>query len=819
MKARTELLPDTEVVSLYGLFLITQDQMSVAPYVSEGLRRMGATPVTISTASLLDPEKLAAEINEARSVNGEVRGIIHLSALSPIPMPETLSEWRQYTQIDCKSLLTVLQICASDLTPPAPLPYEERGVSSAPLLLGGQGERFPYTQVLAASLLGGQFGRDGSCSSGLPTGGGSKGLLKTMVQEWSGVEAKAIDFDDSLSAAEIARTIIQELLGSGGHSEIGYPQGKRMVFQPVLAPLSSLPASSLPIHPAKDWVVLITGGARGITAEIASTFLIPGITLILVGRSPEPAEESPNTVGIEDVSQLRKILLAVQGKPVTPVQIENQLRGILRDRVIRRNLSHCRQAGVNVEYQAVDVRNAEEFGCFIEEIYSRYGRLDAVVHGAGVIEDKLIVDKTLESFDFVFDTKVDSAFILSRHLRPDSLKLLVFFTSVAGSFGNRGQSDYAAANEVVNRLAWQLDQRWQNTRIVALNWGPWDITGMASESVNRQFRERGVIPIPPDAGRHFFIEELRYGNKGDTELIIGTFEGLGAGKEGTGDWGLGTGHPITFSQLQIQPNSTVTLEHTFSLLLHPYLQDHCLDGKPVLPAAGALEWMAQFVQAAWSEWTVTEVRDLRVLRGIVLEEARKVLFIARASTHADLESLEVAAQIVDPESKIPFYRATVILRPQMLASPKVQIDALDSGNSLDVAVAYRDYLFHGPSFQLLTAIDRLNGQGIDAEVMPSQQSSWLFDLALIDTAPQLAIAWSRVQKGTTALPSRFGSVIRYGKSALNSVLKVAFRVTQADDHMLVYDAIFIDENGNVRFHLKDIESTCNTALNRLASKL
>jgi hypothetical protein len=66
-----------------------------------------------------------------------------------------------------------------------------------------------------------------------------------------------------------------------------------------------------------------------------------------------------------------------------------------------------------------------------------------------------------------------------------------------------------------------MDERWRNTRVVAINWGPWDTTGMASEEVKRQFRERGVIPIPLPAGRQFFAEELLYGSKGETEVIAG----------------------------------------------------------------------------------------------------------------------------------------------------------------------------------------------------------------------------------------------------------------------------------------------------------
>ena len=78
-------------------------------------------------------------------------------------------------------------------------------------------------------------------------------------------------------------------------------------------------------------------------------------------------------------------------------------------------------------------------------------RIDGVIHGAGVIQDKLIRDKTPESYDRVFGTKVESALILSRRLQFEQLKFCVFFASVAGRFGNRGQSDYAAANEVLSQ--------------------------------------------------------------------------------------------------------------------------------------------------------------------------------------------------------------------------------------------------------------------------------------------------------------------------------------------------------------------------------
>ncbi len=505
MRSRQEPLPECELLSPKGLFLITEDELSVAPYVCKALQQMGIPTASIESSTLRSPEALAQAVALQRQIHGSVTGIVHLAPLSTNPMPDTLSDWRQYAQNQSKSLFQLLQLCATDLQ---------------------QAGQQQQGRVLAASLFGGYFGRDGRCGPGLPTGGSSTGLLKTLIAEWSGIRAKAIDFDTSLSPMEMARHIIQELLLPGGRVEVGYPQGNRTIFQTVPAPLGGEEMGRISqfLTPDADWVVLVTGGAQGITAEITSELLIPGITLVVVGRSPEPHEESPVTAGITDIGEMRQVLLQqarLQRLAVTPVQIEGQIKRAFRDRAIRSNLERFKQAGANVKYLSVDVRNIEEFGGLIDSIYSRYGRLDAVVHGAGIIEDKLIVDKTPASFDRVFDTKVDSTFILSRHLRPNSLKILVLFSSVAGRCGNRGQSDYAAANEIVNRLAWQIDERWPNTRVVAINWGPWDTTGMASEEVKRQFRERGVIPIPLPAGRQFFVEELRYGHKGETEVIAG----------------------------------------------------------------------------------------------------------------------------------------------------------------------------------------------------------------------------------------------------------------------------------------------------------
>ncbi|MGA7384363.1 MAG: SDR family NAD(P)-dependent oxidoreductase, partial [Methylocella sp.] len=208
------------------------------------------------------------------------------------------------------------------------------------------------------------------------------------------------------------------------------------------------------------------------------------------------------------------------GSAAEPGAIEAAYRRLLKQREIRATIEALRRSAKSVEYHQVDVRDEIAFGGLIDRIYAAHGRIDGVIHGAGIVEDKLIRDKTGESFDRVVDTKIASSFILSRRLRPETLKFLAFFTSVAGTFGNRGQSDYGAANEILSKLALHLDRKWPG-RVVAISWGPWDKAGMVTPEIKRQFAALGIEAIPLDLGRWAFDAEIRFGSKGEAEPIWG----------------------------------------------------------------------------------------------------------------------------------------------------------------------------------------------------------------------------------------------------------------------------------------------------------
>jgi len=378
--------------------------------------------------------------------------------------------------------------------------------------------------IIGVTGMGGLFGRASNGSGRLGQGGVS-GLLKTLAKEYPKVRSRAIDVDPSEDANLLARIVVDEMLADDDDVvEVGYREGQRHVMKVVPdahemngegSAGESLGIDSL----SRDAVVLVTGGARGITARVAIEIAQASrCHLELVGRTPLANRcEDPITAAAEDSIALKRLL--IERRPEARLaEIEGEARKILAAREIRSTLRMIEEAGATVRYQSVDVRDGEVFGQFIESIYERHDRIDAVIHGAGVLEDKLIAHKTQESFDRVFDTKVSGAMTLADKLRDD-VRVVVFFSSVSGAFGNRGQVDYAAANDVLDKLAHYLNER-STTRFLSVNWGPWDSVGMVSPELRAEYDRRGVGLISLSAGASSLIEELGRGSKEDAQVIL-----------------------------------------------------------------------------------------------------------------------------------------------------------------------------------------------------------------------------------------------------------------------------------------------------------
>jgi NAD(P)-dependent dehydrogenase (short-subunit alcohol dehydrogenase family) len=506
------LEPSLDSLLTEGVVLFTDDGRGIARSMADQLADLGQRTVFLGSsedpasevdpgafhADLTDPEAVADVLRRVREEHGLISGLINLAPLAEAVEGEA---WDHRAWCDVKSLYLLARALGDDL----------RGS-------GRHGKAF----LLAATSLGGGFGFEADDTAGaMPGHGGVLGFVKCLAHEWPEVLVRGVDLDMSDSPSELAESLLRELCCREGPVEVGYLGPRRVTWEPRAAPLPAAEEAPLPFEPGEP--VLVTGGARGITAAIARELarrFRP--TLLVVGRSEFPPEqESVETASLRAPESIKAALIARmkrEGRPPAPGLVEAEFRRLMQDREIRDNLARMAEAGAVVHYYSADVRDEAEFGALLDQLQSRFGPFAGVIHGAGVIEDRLVKDKTPESFDRIFQTKVKGARILTERLDPARLKVCAFFASVASRFGNKGQSDYAAANEVLSKLAILLDRRWP-ARVFSVAWGPWSEIGMVADLEGHLVR-RGLRLISPQEGPALFVAELLHGRKGESEIIL-----------------------------------------------------------------------------------------------------------------------------------------------------------------------------------------------------------------------------------------------------------------------------------------------------------
>jgi NAD(P)-dependent dehydrogenase (short-subunit alcohol dehydrogenase family) len=370
------------------------------------------------------------------------------------------------------------------------------------------------SDVIVVAPLGGGLGIDPPAprpeGGPVPHGAGARALVKTAALELGGRSLRLVDVDPAEAVDDLVVVLADELGQRQAPAEVAWREGRRRTTRIAAAPDRNRGAD-LPL--TKDSVVLLTGGARGITAQVAEALARrSGCHVELVGRSalPEGVEE-PAIQAATDIGALRKALVAAGWR--NPRDIEKECQRILAAREVAATMSALAEAGSTVTYHQVDVRDDTAFRGVVESVYERHGRLDGVVHGAGMLDDHFIADKDPEAFARVYATKVQAARTLLDAVRSataagrDKPAFVVFFGSTAGLFGNRGQADYAAANDTLDAIAASNGD--VAGRIFAMDWGPWSSdAGMVSESLAKVFAQGGMGLIDLEDGTGILLDEI-----------------------------------------------------------------------------------------------------------------------------------------------------------------------------------------------------------------------------------------------------------------------------------------------------------------------
>ncbi|MEC7986798.1 MAG: SDR family NAD(P)-dependent oxidoreductase, partial [Myxococcota bacterium] len=531
---------------------------------------------------------------------------------------------------------------------------------------------------------------------------GVGGILRCAAVEWSDCYCKLIDIE--ISTPETAAIqLFEEICFGGSETEVSLSDGRRRTIQTV----DHSPEPQISALREGD-VVVVSGGGRGVTAHsVIALARHTKARFLLLGRTVLEKDPCPQA---HSDAEIKRALLAVER--VSPKELGRWTKHVLACREIEHTLAQLRDIGVEARYLSLDVTDSAGVAGALDSIRQTWGPIAGIIHGAGVLADKRIADKELSDFQWVYRVKVHGMRALLDACTSDPLRFLCFYSSVAARSGNQGQSDYAAANEVLNKMALNESRNRPNCVVKSLGWGPW-AGGMVSPALERHFSSMGVSLIGIDDGAQALVYEAC--EPAGVEIILG--------------------HSLLPRKESAELSVLVEPER------YAYLRDHAIDGGVIVPIAQVIEWFVRAVQSFDPLFDLSGLRDIRVLKGLKLGAFDKASLYTLSLKR---EESGIQIQLLDRQRLC--YSALAVE-----GSSIPSLGSKPSGRPVDEI--YRGPLFHGPYYQVLSRVSALGKMGVEADLIDIAATGQTNPLA-VDAALQLALLWTEECLESNSVPMR-----------------------------------------------------------------
>ena len=356
----------------------------------------------------------------------------------------------------------------------------------------------------------------------------------------------------------------------------------------------------------------------------------------------------------------------------------------------------------------------------------------------GIVRDAAFRRKKPANVRQTFAAKCVSAAALIELTRQDPLRHFVAFSSVSGRFGMTGQADYAAANELLCKQIDSLRRQRPECRSAGIHWHAWDAAGLAKRpELQATFASLDIKFMPPGEGIEHLIRELECGLP-ESEVVFTSIETcrkqyplvciIPAGEceetlstqdaaplagpphevDAMNRRQAISGAPLIATISEHRAGQQLTAEIRLDPVGDPFLAEHLLGGKPLLPFVMTIESVAQAARSLCGD-NVDAIEDVQIHNGVSFPDGQPQAARVHVETQAagkcrarlTREFRDRAGRLVDPA------RLCVTANIECGSQPK----------SLDVEppgtpplgwfpMLYPDDapIFHGPKFRCLKQV-------------------------------------------------------------------------------------------------------------------
>ncbi len=512
---------------------------------------------------------------------------------------------------------------------------------------------------------GGRFGT----GSENPEGCCAAAFARSLHLERSDLRVRVVDLALEIAPHCAAELVISELSGTEAIATVGYDANlTRLVPQHRLQQPAHY--SQRPYTWSQADVILVTGGAKGITAECAFALAqSTGVKVALVGRSPVP------TNGEGEIAS---------------------------------TLERYAQQGLICGYYSCDIVNRDAVTELVNKITLELGKITGVIHGAGLNTPRRVEQVNLETALAEVSPKLLGADNLLQTLASAPPKLFVAFSSIIGVTGMPGNTWYAFANESLAMILRRFQREHPETQVLSLAYSIWGEVGMGVKMGSIKNLERmGISAISTSEGVSRFLKLFEC-DPGVSQVAITARLG-----------GLDTWYPVNLPPtpelrfidrvIRVEPGVELIARVHLTLERDRYVRDHIWQGSYLFPAVFGLEAMAQATAYVTGEKNpeIVRIENISLRKPVVVDPQNG----ANIEIHAEVQEadstgerkVKVGIRTEQTGFISDHFSATLVLgklRQGAQAAPKVG-QALAIKPKIDL---YGSLLFQGSLFQQIDEV-------------------------------------------------------------------------------------------------------------------
>jgi acyl transferase domain-containing protein/NAD(P)-dependent dehydrogenase (short-subunit alcohol dehydrogenase family)/acyl carrier protein len=352
------------------------------------------------------------------------------------------------------------------------------------------------------------------------TGEGILGMFLATALEYPSMLFRSVALDtqtDLKSAMDLALDTENPII------QMIYHDQEAFSMKATNEPLSLAREPKLELEPGA--VIVISGGAKGVTYRIVRALAPFKPRVVLLGRTeldPAAAYDILRNDGGTAEGGVRS-LFKKKGHGLKGDKGGRETSNAQAGLDIARNVSRLSVLGIKASYHCCDVADPQIVTRTLEQVANRYGRIDGIIHGAGLIRDSFMEHMTPEDFKKVLEVKLSGAWNLYRASRDQGLRFFAALSSIVAVQGNVGQANYCAANRSLSSLlrSWTISHEGLVSKALMLP--PIEGTGMAEDpEVKELMKLKGLESafVHADDLAQVFCHELFLGPPQQSHVMV-----------------------------------------------------------------------------------------------------------------------------------------------------------------------------------------------------------------------------------------------------------------------------------------------------------